>query len=231
MKPGGEEALACLNKNAATLSDACWGAVSAASPGEGAPPADSSQPAAGAPPAGAPAASAPPKGAPAAGGPSPDQVKALQSACAADFKKSCKGVKPGGEEALACLNKNAATLSDACWGAVSAASPGEGAPPANAAPPPAGKQGSTKSAPPPRAAAPRAAPPPRAAAAPPPPPFVLPPLPVRVAAFVVRTCEPDRVTVCAGVPMGGGRILQCLARNVNRVSRRCRIALERAAKM
>jgi len=237
VKPGGEEALDCLNKNAGTLSDACWGAVSALNPQQGQPDGNSSQPAAGAPANEAPATGAPAGGAPAAdggdAGPTPEQLKEIQSACAADFKKSCSGAKPGGPEALDCLNKNAATLSDACWGAVSAATPQQGQPPADGAPPPSDKQGAAEPPPPPSAAPSRpAAPPPAAAAAPPPrQPLSLPPLGPRVAAFVVRACEGDRVTVCANVPMGGGRILQCLARNVDRVSRRCRIALERAANM
>lgn len=78
------------------------------------------------------------------------QQSAIKSNCRSDFMSKCSGVTPGGKDALACLQKNIATLAPACKTAVSATLP----PPAPAA-----------------AAAP---PPPAAAAAPPPPPPAAP---------------------------------------------------------
>ena len=49
------------------------------------------------------------------------QESAIRAACPEDFAKYCAGVKPGGSEALSCLQKNAASLSPACQTAVSKA--------------------------------------------------------------------------------------------------------------
>ena len=65
--------------------------------------------AASATPAAAPAAAAVP-----AGGPSPEQMGALKFTCRADFKRHCSGITPGGPEALACLQRNAARLTPNC---------------------------------------------------------------------------------------------------------------------
>jgi cysteine rich repeat protein len=50
--------------------------------------------------------------------PSQAQVSAIRSACRSDFQAHCSGVQPGGQAALACLQKNAAALSPACQKAV-----------------------------------------------------------------------------------------------------------------
>jgi len=102
-----------------------------------------------------------------------EQQSAIRSNCRSDFTSKCKGVTPGGKEALQCLQKNVADLAPGCKAAVSATLPAPAPvaakpaepPPAPAAPPPA-------AAPPPQA--PAAAPP---AAAPPPPaqPAMAPP--------------------------------------------------------
>jgi hypothetical protein len=39
---------------------------------------------------------------------------AQRAACKADFDKYCTGVTPGGGRIISCLNKQRATLSDAC---------------------------------------------------------------------------------------------------------------------
>jgi len=75
-----------------------------------------------------------------------EQQSAIKSSCRSDFMSKCSGVRPGGAEALQCLQKNVASLSSACQSAVSATLP-KPAPAAAAAPP---------SAPPPAAAAPAA---------------------------------------------------------------------------
>jgi hypothetical protein len=100
---------------------------------------------------------------PAQARPSEAQLSAIKSNCRSDYMANCMSVRPGGPEALQCLQSHLASLSDACKAAVSATLPPP-PPPAAAAPPPA--------PPPPKAAAapPRAVPPPPAAAAAPPSP-------------------------------------------------------------
>jgi hypothetical protein len=53
--------------------------------------------------------------------PTKAQEAAIRSACQTDFASYCSGVKPGGSAALACLQRNAASLSPACQTAVSKA--------------------------------------------------------------------------------------------------------------
>ncbi len=106
VKPSGGAAMACLQRNAASLSAPCRKAVSAV--GGGSAPAG----AAPAAPAGGKAAAPPPSKA---------QENALRSACSNDFRSHCSSVKPGGPAALACLQRNAASLSAPCRTAVSAA--------------------------------------------------------------------------------------------------------------
>src|SRR5262245_10517546 len=64
--------------------------------------------------------------------PTKAQENALRSACRKDFIAHCSKVKPSGPAALACLQRNAASLSSACRTAVSAV--GGGSAPAGAAP-------------------------------------------------------------------------------------------------
>ncbi len=42
------------------------------------------------------------------------QAKALAKVCETDFRQHCPGVQPGGGRILACLQKNADQLSQAC---------------------------------------------------------------------------------------------------------------------
>ncbi len=98
VQPGGKEALACLQKNAGTLSGSCKQAVSATM---GAP-------------VPAPATAAAPVAVPPAAGPTPQQLSAIKFTCRADFRRYCKGIQPGGPEALGCLQSNAARLTPDC---------------------------------------------------------------------------------------------------------------------
>ncbi len=96
---GGSAALACLQENASSLSPACGRAVAAvnggAAAGASAPPAQrQSQPQGGG-----------------AGG--------LREACGADYRSYCRGIRPGGGRAMACLKENAASLSPNCQQALS----------------------------------------------------------------------------------------------------------------
>jgi len=150
--PGGKEALVCLQQNVAGLSAACKSAVSPTLPAPAAPaapkaveaaPAPAAQPApqpASAPPAPVPAA--PPKAAvapapkavsAAAAAPTAAQQNAIKQSCRSDFMAKCSGVTPGGKDALACLQKNASTLSPGCKQAVAAIGGAPAAAPAAAA--------------------------------------------------------------------------------------------------
>src|SRR5687768_831623 len=102
----------------------------------------------------------------AAAQPTQAQQNALRSNCRSDFMANCSSVKPGGAEALQCLQRNVAKLSPGCQGAVNALTPQRA--PAQAAPAPA--------------AAPAAAPAPAAAAAPAQPAPPAAPAPARTTA-------------------------------------------------
>jgi len=111
---------------------------------------------------------------------SSEQQSALKSNCRGDFMSKCSGVRPGGKEALTCLQTNVASLSAGCKAAVTATLPAP-APVVQAAPPPApapvttpapAPAAKTEAAPPPAAA-----PPAQAASAPAPAPVTAPPAP------------------------------------------------------
>jgi len=203
--PGGEASLQCLQKNMASLSSGCQGAVRAVEAPAAAKPAETAAPKAAAPAA---AATAAPKAA-AAGQPSSAQISAIRSACRSDYPKVCAGVPTGGAPALQCLEKNKAQLSAGCEKAVSAASGGGAA--AATATPAAGAAG--------------------AAAAPATPTvIVLRPLRPREELFVLRSaCGADVRTICGGVAPGGGRIVQCLATNAAQLSPACKDVLSQFA--
>ena len=107
---GGAAGLACLQQNAAQLSSPCQAAVSAAGGGAGggASAAAMTQP---------PAASAAPAMSPR------QQLAVLRGACGADYRRYCRGVRPGGGRAMACLQDHSASLSNVCRGALSRAAP------------------------------------------------------------------------------------------------------------
>ena len=54
---------------------------------------------------------------------SAEQQSALRANCRSDFMSKCSGVSPGGKDALACLQKNVASLAPACKNVVSATLP------------------------------------------------------------------------------------------------------------
>jgi outer membrane biosynthesis protein TonB len=225
--PGGAASLQCLQQNISSLSPSCQTAVRAveapaAPKAEAAPAAPKAESAPAAPKAGAapsteatkpstetaapkPAAETAPPPAPkaatsAAKKPSSAQIAAIRSACRSDYQRDCAGVPTGGAAALNCLNSNKPKLSPMCQRAVSAAGGG-------ATPPAAG--GTTATAEP-------------AAAAAPAPALVLRPMRPREVLFVLRSaCGGDARALCAGVPPGGGRIIQCLASQPAALSPAC----------
>ena len=56
--------------------------------------------------------------------PTQAQISAVKSACRSDYIPHCSSVPPGGKAALACLQKNEASLSAPCQTAVNAVSGG-----------------------------------------------------------------------------------------------------------
>jgi outer membrane biosynthesis protein TonB len=225
--PGGIEALQCLQKNMSSLAPGCQSAVRAVEPkaeakpeekpaAEAKPEAKPGAPAAAtAAPAEKPAAEAPAKPEPkaateAAPAAAPKkatdaQRAAVRAACRNDYMANCSSVTPGGAAAVKCLVQHESSLSPRCKQAVAAISGG-------AAPAAAGAPADTATA------APDAAP----AAA----PLVLRPMLPREALFVLRSgCAIDARALCAGVPPGGGRILQCLASQPASLSPACMDAL------
>jgi hypothetical protein len=225
--PGGKEALECLAQHMSSLSGGCQAAVkdieasvepkaepketkeeakpAAAAPTETAKPA--AEPAKGAEGAPKAAAAAPAKK------PSSAQIAAIKSNCRSDFMKVCSGVTPGGAAALECLDKNEAKLSGSCKKAVAAASGGGSAAPASGGTAPA-----TANAAPAAGAAPAA------------PPLVLRPMrPLEVIRVTRSACGVDIRTLCAGVPVGGGRIVSCLAEQSASLSPACREVLSEFA--
>jgi hypothetical protein len=245
--PGGAASLQCLQQNVGSLSAACAGAVKAVevpaqtkteqaapkqeqkqdaksdakSDSKGEPAPATSEPAR---TTAEPAGKAPAKteaktetktetkaATISAGKPSSAQIAAVRSNCRSDYPKVCAGVPTGGAPALQCLEKNKAKLSAACEKAVTAASSGGGAAPAASG----GDAAATANA------NPNAAP---AGAAP--PPLLLRPMMPREILFVLRSaCGADVRTLCAGVPPGGGRIIECLATQNASLSPACQDVL------
>jgi outer membrane biosynthesis protein TonB len=230
--PGGIESLQCLQKNMSSLSASCKSAVNAVeapaaapkaetpkaetpkaeTPKAETPAAEPAKPAEAAAPKGpASTAAEPAKTAAPAKKPSDAQVAAIRGACRSDYQKACASVPPGGAAALNCLEKNKAKLSPSFQQAVSAAS-GGGSAPATAAAPASG--GSAAAAP---AAAPATV-------------IVLRPMRPREELFVLRSaCGADVRGLCAGIPPGGGRIMQCLATQAASLSPACKDVLAQFA--
>lgn len=175
------------------------------------------------------------------------QQSAMKQSCRSDFMSHCSGVSPGGKDALACLQKNVASLSPACQQAVSATMPPPAAPaqsPAEAAPAPAAPApAAAKAAPPPAAAKAVAAAAPAAAKAKTKmAPAVVAPAAAAVAAPAVvaapaagptpqqlsavkHTCGSDFKRHCPGVQPGGPEALACLQRNSPRLTPDCKTSL------
>ena len=228
--PGGAASLECLQKNMASLSAGCAGAVRAveapaetkaeprgetkAEPKEEtkvepkeepkpAPATTTAKPAAGPAPKAASAPAKQPTGA---------QISAIRSACRSDYPKVCAGVPTGGAPALQCLEKNEARLSASCRKAVAAVSGGVAPSAAGGAAP--ATAGATPTATP-------------AAAA---PMLALRPLRPREVLFVMRSaCGEDVQALCPGVAPGGGRIVECLVAQSAKLSPACRGVLDQFA--
>jgi hypothetical protein len=129
--------------------------------------------------------------------PSQTQINAVRQACPADYQTYCSNVPTGGSASLACLKRNAQSLSEPCHQAVAAiVSPPPAAQnprPATAAPA-ARKYGSSMS-------------------------------PRQKAMLLRSACDMDYRTYCSAVPLGGGRVIECLRENSPSLSRECRSAL------
>jgi outer membrane biosynthesis protein TonB len=223
--PGGAASLECLQKNMSSLSASCASAVRAVEAPAAAPktaeePKAEPKPEKAEEPRTEPKAepkseaketksAAEPKAASAAKKPSQAQISAIRSACRGDYPKVCAGVPTGGAPALECLEKNKAKVSAACAKAVAAVGGGGGGAPAAAA-------GGTSGGGAPAAAAAPAAP----------EVIVLRPMRPREALFVVRSaCGADVARLCGGVPLGGGRVVQCLASQAGALSPACKDVL------
>jgi hypothetical protein len=114
----------------------------------------------------------------------------------------CSGVQPGTREALQCLERNKAAVSEPCQGALAAlGGTATGAPAAQeqATPPPAPTES-----------------------------FSVRRLRPREEFAILRACAPDARDLCGGTPPGGGRIIRCLARNASQLSSQCRAAVAEA---
>jgi hypothetical protein len=221
--PGGAASLQCLQKNRSSLAPGCQAAVKAVEAPASEPKAETAP----ATPAKGTAETAAPAAAPKASTdkastdktaastsakkPSSAQIAAIRSACRSDYQKVCAGVPTGGAPALQCLEKNKSKVSAGCATAVSAATGGGAAPAAGGAP-----TADTATANP-GAAAPAAAPPPA---------LVLRPMRPREELFVLRSaCGGDVRSLCAGVQVGGGRVIQCLASQAASLSPACKDVL------
>ncbi|HUB46159.1 MAG TPA: cysteine rich repeat-containing protein, partial [Acetobacteraceae bacterium] len=145
--------------------------------------------------------------------PTQAQANAIRQSCRSDYQSYCANVPTGGSAALACLQQNAASVSQPCQQALAAIG-GGGTPQAN---PQAYGAG-----PPPGAAAPGTVPPSPA----PPTGTARPPLTPREQMAVLRAdCGRDYRVFCRGVPFGGGRAIGCLRANGPQLSPQCQSAL------
>jgi hypothetical protein len=146
--------------------------------------------------------------------PSQAQINAVRQACPADYQTYCSNVPTGGSASLACLKRNAQSLSEPCQQAVAAISN----------PAPAAQNPRQATAP----TAPAATGPGAAASAPAEPAARTygPPMSPRQEAMLLRrACGMDYRIYCSEVPPGGGRIIECLRENGPSLSRQCRSAL------
>ncbi len=143
--------------------------------------------------------------------PSQAQISAVREACPADYQTYCSNVPTGGSASLACLKQNAQSLSEPCRQAVAAIG---SAAPAAQNPRPA-------TAP----TAPATTPPGTAAPAAPAGRTYAPMSPRQEAMLLRRACGMDYRTYCSEVPIGGGRVIECLRENGPSLSRQCRSAL------
>jgi hypothetical protein len=225
VRPGGPEALQCLQSHMADLSGACKDAVSATLPPPPPPAAAAPPPP---PPPKAPAApqpvvapAPPPPAKPStetviSPRPSSGAMEAIKAHCRSDYMAHCTSVTPGTKAALECIQHHYAELTPSCKSAVRETMP----PSALHAPPRKVERAKTR---------PVAPPPPVAVASPPPNPAVLEAkaehLPLHDRLMVVRHCDQDQAAVCPRVRRGGGRIIVCLAMHKDALSPDCRRTL------
>ena len=135
--------------------------------------------------------------------PSEAQISAIRQACPADYQRYCSDVPTGGSASLACLKRNAQSLSEPCQHAVAALGSPAPAAPATGVP---GTAAPATAAPAARTYAP-------------------PMSPRQEAMLLRRACGMDYRTYCSDVPVGGGRVIECLRANGPSLSRQCRSAL------
>ena len=140
--------------------------------------------------------------------PSQAQINAVRQACPADYQTYCSNVPTGGSASLACLKRNAQSLSEPCRQAVAAI--GNPAPAAQN-PRPVTAPSAPETTAPPASPAARTYGPPMS--------------PRQEAMLLRRACGMDYRTYCSEVPLGGGRIIECLRENGPSLSRQCRSAL------
>ena len=105
---GGKAALACLQQNAASLSPPCQNAVGAI----GGHPATQSTPV-------SPQPNMPEQRPPAS---MREEAALIRRACGADYRRLCRGIRPGEGRGIACLRDNEASLSSPCQHALMSAS-------------------------------------------------------------------------------------------------------------
>jgi hypothetical protein len=142
--------------------------------------------------------------------PSSAQISQIRSACRSDYPKVCAGVPTGGAQALQCLERNKSRVSAGCQKAVAAVGSGTSPTAAGGAP------DSEATASP--------------AATPATPALMLRPMRPREVLFVLRSaCGADVRSLCAGVPVGGGRVLECLVSQSASLSPDCRGVLSQFA--
>lgn len=132
--------------------------------------------------------------------PSPAQTDAVRQNCRSDYEALCASVPPGGQASLQCLAQHSAQLSPACGQSVAAITGGSAGTPAATAPPhPVPAHGALS-----------------------PPPAMSP----REEMMLMRqACGPDYRRFCAGVRLGGGQALSCLANHGMSLSHACEQAL------
>ena len=133
--------------------------------------------------------------------PSQGQISAVRQACPADYQTYCSNVPTGGSASLACLKRNVQSLSEPCQRAVAALSS-----PAPAAPSAAAPGTAAPAAPAARTYGPAMS-------------------PRQEAMLLRRACGMDYRTYCSEVPIGGGRVIECLRENGPSLSHQCRSAL------
>jgi hypothetical protein len=214
IKPSNPELVLCLQSNASDLSPPCQAALQGIPPPAAQAPSAPSErkPIAAAPSKKSTAtretAPPPPVSAPPAPStrPTDAQKSAVRAACRSDFMANCAGVQPGGAAALQCLQSNSAKLSASCQSAVATIGGGGAPSPSSAVP---------------------------AASAPTPTVAPLGPVPLmrpREALGILAMCRVEQQTICGGVPLGGGRVLNCLADHAPQLSLQCYEALARATR-